>query len=258
MPTFPKFPQPVFEQASTGLKFYLELTNNGVLKLRGPVISEVTPTRRITLVSKDRTIAYRLGVDSSAEPLITVSDHPAEFGAFEDLYVFSPNGREWTIQVNAAGILSIKALGSEWSRGGVPILKDSTGIPWRIGVADGGVMDVTSDPSENHHREVVLRSQDDSKAWRITVDTDGILSAEDDGVTLADAKYWDAEMVSPLGERWSLQVDKDGILSVDSISDIINQRDTWTLVMERTNGVLFVVDERFRSPWQGGRGRRGR
>ena len=83
-------------------------------------------------------------------------------------------------------------------------------------------MDVTSDPSENHHREVILRAQDDSKAWKITVGTDGILSVTDDDVSLADAKYWDFEMVSPLGERWSLQVDKDGILKVDSISDLIN------------------------------------
>lgn len=240
--TYPTYPQPILEQAS-GLRWYLELTNAGTLSAKATTIDQPTSQKRLTLVSTDRTKAYRLGLNAANPPTVTAAEWPASFGGYEDLYVFSPNGREWAIQVSNSGGLSTKALSHDWPRMRTPILASPDNTRWRFEVDDGGVYQVTSDLTESTLRQpLILRSQDDTTAWQITIDNNGILSVSD--VALNLGIYYDAELISPSLERWALQVDQNGILYIDSITDLINARDSWPLVLAKNNKELYCVDSR--------------
>lgn len=247
MITYPTYPQPILEQAS-GSRWYLEITNAGTLSAKAKTTDQVMNSRRLTLVSTDRSKAYRLGLNAGDPPSITATEVPAAFGGYEDLFVFSPNGREWTVQVNSSGTLSVKALSHDWPRMGSPILTSPDNTPWRFEVDDGGVYQVTSDPTETRLQQpLILRSQDDTTAWQVTIGNDGILSVSDTALSLG--VYYDAELISPTLERWALQVDQNGILYADSITDLINARDSWPLVLAKNGKEMYVVDSRFRYKW---------
>lgn len=243
--TYPLFPQPILQQAS-GTRWYLEVSNAGVLSARAITVDAAWGQPRLTLVSTDRTKAYRLGLSAGASPTVTTTEVPASFGGFAELFVFSPNGREWAVTVDAAGSLTVTGIGSDWPRITSPVLKDSSNIPWHLRVTDGGVLSVESSNAPQALQSLILRSQDGTAAYRVSISTDGILSV--DTAALSDAIYYDAEVVSSAGTRWSIQVDANGILSMNSIfEDLESERDQWPLVLAK-DGTLYCADTRFRAP----------
>lgn len=248
--TYPAYPQPILTQSSTGLNYYLEITNAGTLAAKATTTDAATSLRNVTLVADDDTQAYRLGLDASNPPLVTVTAmDSAAFGNFKELPVWSPNGREWKVTVDNAGNLTVTGTGLDWTKMGRPIVEDVNGVPWRFQVQDGGIYEVTSDHTENVLRQpLILRAQDDSKAWKVTVGIDGVLSVTDDNVSLSDTELYEAEIISPGGMRWHLQVAASGVLSVTSVDDLINARFSWPLLLARRDRTLYCVDNRFRYP----------
>jgi hypothetical protein len=263
MSSYPQYPQPIIRQASSGQNWFLEVTAAGVLQATGTTLDAPTVDPRLTLVSTDRTQAYRFGLDASVLPLVTMTAMPtAAFGGYEDLFVFSPNGREWAVQVNNAGALTVRTMGSSWNVQAIasPGLIDPASNVWALSVADPGIYAVDGPQSGaglNPLGAITVRSEDNTTAWTVTVDANGILSVAQ--VDLATApQMFGFVLTAPGGNVYVLTVDSAGILYIDTaLQDAINARDEWTVVFAKNNTIFYVVDERFRPPVPGFGGRYG-
>lgn len=226
------------------------MTNAGILNLQATTTDAAFDTKRLTLISTDRSKAYTIGLDTSDPPLIIITEKEPAYGGYEQLYVFSPNGREWGIQaenVGGDGILSVVSLNKVWDTvQNALVLTSPDNMPWRFETADNGIYQVTSDPAETIRRDCTLLSQDDTTAWKLTIDNNGAISVTD--TLLANGKFYDAEITSPSGVRWFLQVDQNGILSMDNIDDITSLAVEWPLVVAKHGKLIYIVDERFPAP----------
>lgn len=272
--SYPKYPQPILKQAGTGRNWWLEVTKAGVLQAVNTTLDAPTQDPRVTLVTTDRTKSYRLGLDGSTPPLVTLTQMPdATYGGYEDLFVFSPNGREWAVQANSAGTLTVRTMGSSWKTqpapppdayppGTAPLLQDSQNQGWALTVADPGIYRVTSGgpPVDGLKgvQPITLRSEDDAAAYTVTVDGNGILSVNGPLPIASSPEVYGLQLTAPGGNVYLLTVDANGILYIDTaLQDAINARDEWTVVFAKNNTIFYVVDERFRPPVPGFQGRYG-
>lgn len=251
--TYPTYPQPIIK-APTGLNWFLEIDGGGALISGGTTIDAPTGARRLQLTTPGRAKAFELGLDGSNPPLITSTEKDASFGGFVDLFVFGGDGREFAVQSSDAGVLSVKDLNSSAQvpvSQSVPLLKAPGGVSWRFSVSDQGVLTHTEDFSTLSFNRALLKSLDNSTVFEITVDDDGILTVSNDNTQVTDTDVHTIELISPNETRYGLQVSADGVLTLLDFSQRGAGRDLWTLVMARSEKVLFVVDTRFRNPFKG-------
>jgi len=257
MNTYPTYPQPILTQASTGLNWYLEVTNDGTLRAGGTTTDAPTPLPRLKLVDPTGRAAYRLGLDASAVPTVTATalSTPAE-ASYQDLPIWGINGREWNLRVTSAGSLTINAISVEWPMLAQPTLLDPSGKPWRLQVTDAGIMETASQTIVpiTESSTVRLRADDDSGSFTVSVDENGVLFVTGpEAVSLAT--YYEVLLLSSSWLRYPLSVDANGVLSIDTAMTEIETRDQWPLVLQSRSNVLYVVDTRFRAPIPGRAGR---
>ena len=253
MITYPTYPQPILAQASTGKRWYLEITTDGILRAGGTTIDAPTPLPRLKLIDPTGQTAYRIGLDTATPPAITLTVLDAARDAgYQDLSVWGINGREWNLRVTAAGALTVNACGSDWRTRPTPEMLDANGVPWRVTVSDAGISSVEGPVSGTETSQpVYLRASDDSVCYELTVNTSGILLVTGPlARTLTD--YYEAKLVSPSGIECLLSVDATGLLFIDpdTLQDL-QHLDEWPLVLQQRTNVLYVVDTRFRAPAAG-------
>lgn len=268
MPTYPRFTQPIIAHPSTGLNWYLELSNAGILRAGGTTTDPATPTSRLRLVDPTGRAAYQIGLNSDSTPTVIASPlHDPKLGNYQDLSVYSVNGREWNLRVTSGGSLTIQAIDSDWPMLEPPQGVEGYGIPsslngvfdgamWQLTVRDSGVTDTTGPnflPVQQGER-ISIRADDDSCSWQLAYRTDGVLfTVGPNDVNLA--RYHEVLLVSPNGLRFPMSVDANGVLFVDPGMQDIDSQNQWPLVMQARSNILYVVDNRFRPPTPGGRGR---
>lgn len=262
MSSYPRWPQPILRQASTGKNWYLEVTRTGILQAANTTLDAPWPDQRVTLVSTDRTKAYRFGLDASGPPLITMTEMAAAaFGGYEDLFVFSGSGREWAVQVDNAGALTVKSLSSSWNVQTPPALVDPAALLWSLSVADDGIYSVGGPSAvvagQPSAAAIQVRSEDNNAGFSITVTAGGILNVDPIPLPSCPENYG-FQLTAPGGLIYLLTVDSAGILYIDtSLQDALNLRDEWTVVFAKNNTIFYVVDERFRPPVGGSPARFG-
>lgn len=265
--TYPRFPQPVLPHAD-GSRWYLEVTNAGVLQVGGRTLDQPTPTRELQLVDPTTELtAYRLVLTAASPPtLTTLALRDSSYGFHKDLPIWSVNGREWMLQVSNTGAVSVSGSSSNWPmvpNFGIPT---STPLPqfqqpqaaiasphgaWRLLVSDSGIWELQSDFSQVQHlSSAFLWTQDDLMPFQITVTDDGILTVIDAAPTIP--RFYEALLVSPGGTFFTLvgnQTGGDIILSVTStLYDAINVREEWPLVISTHGNYLYCVDDRYPPP----------
>lgn len=248
-------------KSSTSGRFYqLVIKNNGKLYLSrvlsGVTADHLTLLKDRCLINTARNAAFTFGVkDTDLNNPLVILSVVENIGLGRAYFLLeTPNGREWEVTCTQSGVYKIKALTIDWPRAQSPILvEDAAGVPWRFEVSEGGILQATSDPSERHRRRITLLSQDGTMAFAISVDTAGVISVTD--VPLADARYYDAELVSPTGIRWLLRIDADGILYTDTEWEDATHRadDEWTVLIAERTGQLYIVDPRVPPPGTPGR-----
>lgn len=253
--TYPRFPQPILVHPVSGQYYYLQIGNMGGLHVGGKTLDPPTNPRRQVLVDAARTVAYEIRLTSVDPPAITVSAAlPGSQGGWEDLFVWSPNGREWAVQVLPTGALQYIALSSDWEKLRAPLSTIAPdGRAWHLTVAEHGVYSADGPhaaPFTDLGHTVRLRSQDDTIAAEITVSNDGILSVSDP-IEGHLAPYYEAELLSPHGAKFFLTMDSQRILYVTDWTAIEHNRDEWPLVVSQNGQYLYVVDDRFPPPIPG-------
>lgn len=176
--TYPTYPQPILTHPTTGQRWFLSCTNGGVVRPEATTTDAATDLPRVTLVTGDRLKSFRLGLTASSPPSLTLTAWPAMAGGRDWISLWSPNGREWQLQIDTqTGVPTLKALGTEWPRqAGPPIVTDTNGLPWQVGVSSGQLLQATSDASLTTRRSGNLLSQDGTTAWQIQVDPTGIIT----------------------------------------------------------------------------------
>jgi predicted secreted protein len=249
-------------KSTTSGRFYqLRLKNNGRLYLSrlidGVTNDDLTLIKDRCLVNTARSAAFAFGIKDTdlANPLVSLVQVDNIHLGRAYFLLDSPNGSEWEVTCTQDGVYKIQKLSVDWPRAQTPILSDPSGLAWRFEVDDGGTLQVVSDPAELHRRDVKLLSQDGTMAFTVSVDTAGTLTVSD--IPIEQARYYDAELVSPNGIRWVLRVDQNGVLFTDSEWEDATHRpdDEWTvLIAERTNQ-LYVVDARVPPPGSPGAAR---
>lgn len=265
----PSFEQPVLAQAN-GKRWWLQVTNQGTLDTARVTDADLTPIRRLKFVdaTTDAT-AYQLGLSNDAVPvptLTTLAD--ASLGNHKDLPIWSPNGREWTMQV-VNGVLTVSPLANTWNTmvpvGGLPTsipgvpyqfpdiaIQDSAGILWQILVTDGGLWEVQNqmDLPVKSLSHCALWTQDDTIPFQITVNTEGLLTVTD--APLTTPKLYEIVLVSPSGLFYILQgqnVGGDVILEIsNAIQDSMDNRDEWPLMIAQNGRYTYIADDRFPPP----------
>lgn len=266
--TYPTHPQPIIRQVSSGLNWYLELTNAGVLRAGGTTTDAPTPLTRLRLVDPTGAAAYQLGLSSDAVPTVTatVLSAPREAN-YQDLSVWSVNGREWNVRVTSAGSLTITAIDAHWpmlesQKGGLGhgIPSSSDGVfdrgVWRFIVNDAGVTSMSGQefPQILDAERISIRSDDETCSWQLACTPIGTLYVLGPN-HVDDAQYHEVLLQSPNGLRFPMSVDAAGTLFIDTGMAEIDTQNQWPLIMQQKSGILYVVDSRFRSPTAGGRGR---
>lgn len=269
--TYPRYPQPVIRQVSTGKHWYLELSNAGILRVGGTTIDFATPLNRLKLVDPTGSAAYQIGVDSSAIPTVTATalTSPKD-AAYQDLSVWSVNGREWNVRVTSAGSLTITAFDAHWpmleaqqGQAGHGIPSSSQGVfdrgQWQFIVNAAGVTSMSGPdypspfiPSQERPK---LRADDDSCSWELACLPTGVLYVLGPNY-VEDARYHEILLQGPNGSRFPMSVDVNGVLYVDTGMQEIDTANQWPIVMQQRSGILYVVDNRFKAPGVRGKGYR--
>jgi hypothetical protein len=267
--TYPRFSQPILTHAN-GSRWYLEVTNAGVLQVGGRTLDAATPIRDVQLLDDTAVSAYRLALTAAVPPLLqTIPLREATFGYHKDLPVWSVNGREWTIRVSQAGAISVVGASSNWPM--TPNLGIPTNTPaptfqqpmvaisggrseWKLFVSESGIWDLQQqyDPVKTLS-SAYLWTQDDTLPFQVTVTEDGVLTVVDAPSTIP--RIYELILVSPGGTFFTLVgniVDHDIILSVTStLYDAMNARDEWPLVISQHGNYLYIADDRFPPPLPG-------
>lgn len=267
--TYPRFSQPILTHPD-GSRWYLEVTNAGVLQIGGRTLDVATPIREVQLIDSTNVSAYRLSLTGAVPPLIQTSTlRDPSMGYHKDLPVWSVNGREWTIQVSQAGAISVVGASSNWPM--TPNLGIPTNTPapqfqqplpaisagvseWKLFVSDSGIWDIEQqyDPVKTLS-SAFLWTQDDTMPFQVTVTEDGLLTVIDAPPTIP--QIYETVLVSPGGTFFTLigaVVDHDIILSVTStLYDALNARDEWPLMISQHGNYLYIADERFPPPIPG-------
>lgn len=267
----PQFDQPVLAQ-SNGTRWWIQVSNAGILQVVSPTDAPLTPTRRICLVDANNVAAFRLGISDDTPPMPTLTPlRDSSMGNHMDLPIWSPNGREWTLGVTQLGEIMIEALSSNWPMlpsMGLPTytpgsgyqfpfvtLQDGTGTGWQLLVNDSGIWSLQDEDSQpiRHRSTVRLWTQDDSTPFQVIVDNDGLLTVTDAPTSIP--KLYEAVLCSPGGSFWTLVGDVvagDVILSItDTLQQALNNRDEWPLVVSQHGNYLYIADDRFPSPVPG-------
>ena len=171
---------PVLPVTGSTRAYELSVFCNRLRLSETPTLKTPWPAPRRTLVTTDRTHAYRLGLRMiGANPVMTWTDVPVSQGGFEDLYVFDQRGREWYLNLvqGATGAAPhLHALAHEWDRAGAPIFDfpSPTVRGVTLGVNEGGTVELT-DREGNVRRRGRLLSMDGTTAWELRVTADQIL-----------------------------------------------------------------------------------
>lgn len=267
--TYPTYPQPIIRQVSSGLNWYLELTNAGVLRAGGTTTDPTTPLNRLKLVDPTGTTAYQIGLNSDAVPTVTatVLSSPKD-ATYQDLSVWSVNGREWNVRVTSGGSLTITAIDAHWpmleaqqGAQGHPIPSSTSGVfdggVWQFIVDAAGVTSMSGpdypSPFTASTERPSLRSDDDSCSWELACLPTGILYVLGPN-HVEDARYHEILLQGPNGTRFPMSVDVNGILYVDTGMQEIDTANQWPIVMQQRSGILYVVDNRFKAPTAGSKG----
>jgi hypothetical protein len=257
MKTYPTFPQPIINQAG-GLNWYLELSNAGVLRVGGTTTDAPTPLSRLKLVDPTGRAAYRLGLDSGSPPTVTATALlQASDASYQDLPVWSINGREWNLRVTSAGALVVSAIATDWRMADQPTLLDPAGRMWDLQILDSGVTQTDGPrlaPIVQGQPSVKLRSDDDTVSYAVTIDNEGILFVDGPN-DVREAEFYEVLLTSANGLRFALSVDASGILGIDDGFQAIEALDQYPIIWQRRSNVLYVVDTRFRPPVPGMTGR---
>jgi hypothetical protein len=257
--TYPEFPQPILRNPGDGYSYYLEVANDGSsVSAAGRTTDRPTDLPLITLLDTSKLAAYRLELSGGGPSVGVSAAKPVAMGCYDVLSCWSRNGREWQIQVNAAGSLTISPLASTWKTAKVTHLEDQNGEFWPLSVSDGGIYAVSTPDSVNQQNRAgvsaILATRDGSAAFKLKVsvnsDGDGIVQVED-GQSLDDALGYELELISPHGLSYLLYVEPTGIVYVDDTPQG-NGRDRWPLMLiPGKKPYVFIIDERFPPPIAG-------
>lgn len=264
----PAFEQPVLAQAN-GKRWWLQVTNQGALDTARLTDADLTPIRRLKMIDTNETTAYTLTLSNDAVPVLVVTPLASvALGNHKDLPIWSPNGREWTLQI-VNGVVTLTPLSIAWPTmvpiGGMPshrpglpyqfpdiAIVDDKNILWRILVTDGGLWEIQNeqDLPIKHLSHCALWTQGDEQPFQITVNTEGLLTVTD--APLTTPKLYEIVLISPSGLFYVLQgqdVAGDVILEVsNSIQDAMDNRDEWPLMIAQNGRYIYISDDRFPPP----------
>lgn len=257
--TYPEFPQPILRNPSDGRNYYLEVANDGSsVSAAGRTTDAVTDLPRVTLLDAAKLAAYQLQLSGGGPSVGVSAAKPVSMGCYDFLSCWSKNGREWQLQVSAAGALTISPLSYHWDTPKVTHLTDQNGQYWPLSVSDGGIYAVTSPSAENQQGmagvSAILATRDGSAAFKLKISVDGngdgIIQVED-GYALTEALGYELELISPRGFSYLLYVEPSGLVMIDDTPQA-NGRDSWPLVLiPGRKPFVFIVDERFPPPIAG-------
>jgi hypothetical protein len=162
--------------------------------------------------------------------------------------VFSSNGREWGVTINASGTPVLTALSSQWPVNGQPRILLADGRVATFTVTDGGSIAVVDTPMVPVvHQTMRLRAQDDSAVFVVSVDSGLNVTASSSGTELSDTLFYDYEVQSPNGTRWRIQSDEAGTLTPWNVDAFDASRYGYPLIIDK-NGKPVAVDSRFKRP----------
>jgi hypothetical protein len=257
--TYPEFPQPILRNPSDGRNYYLEVANDGSsVSAAGRTTDAVTDLPRVTLLDAAKLAAYQLQLSGGGPTVGVSAAKHVSMGCYDFLSCWSKNGREWQLQVSAAGALTIAPLSYHWDTPKVTHLTDQNGQYWPLSVSDGGIYAVTTPSAENQQGmagvSAILATRDGSAAFKLKISVDGngdgIIQVED-GYALTEALGYELELISPRGFSYLLYVEPSGLVMIDDTPQA-NGRDSWPLVLiPGRKPFVFIVDERFPPPIAG-------
>lgn len=123
MTTYPTYPQPILQDPN-GFRWYLEVSNAGVLAPKAMTIDAAWDRQRTTLINALRTASWRVSLD--ATPSMTLVSAPILEGVRTEVSVWSPDGREWGLRVGNDAVLTVTDLSVSRDEWPLVLAKDGT------------------------------------------------------------------------------------------------------------------------------------
>lgn len=242
--------QPIIPGYVNNKLWRLSLANTGgSVVITGPLTNvEPLDARRRTLVNTQRTRAFQLRINDTnlASPSLELWEWPVGAGHYEDLYLFSDNGQEWSIQIDTASVSLVRV--GDYPRLASPVLLDGAARRWTMTVSNDDILGVNDTDQTAAPSGCRLLSTDRSKVFNVTVDTNGILSVVDVDLGVQPPTFYatasEALLTSPNGTAYLLYVNNDGILFVRTAdSGYAPTGDEWPLILQDRGNRLVCVDQ---------------